>query len=169
MASWTQSKSFSLSKMGKTTGYCLQNVRLGYGIGSKHASAKVDRQWNSKKGYLHTDKTTIPKGVQAPLYWDTGSIYEHITVSAGDGKHMYDDGKKVKIYKYIPFLGWGETVNEVRVIKKATTTKKYYTVKKGDTLSAIAKKYGTTVKQLAKWNSIKNVNVIVVGQKLRVK
>ena len=45
----------------------------------------------------------------------------------------------------------------------------YYTVKKGDTLTAIAKKYGTTVAQLAKWNNIKNVNLIYAGQKLRVK
>lgn len=47
--------------------------------------------------------------------------------------------------------------------------KTYYTVKKGDTLSGIAKKYGTTVAQLAKWNNIQNVNIIRVGQKLRVK
>jgi LysM repeat protein len=47
--------------------------------------------------------------------------------------------------------------------------KEYYTVKKGDTLSGIAKKYKTTVKQLAEWNNIKNVNKISVGQKLRVK
>lgn len=52
----------------------------------------------------------------------------------------------------------------------STTTKKtYYTVKKGDTLSEIAEKYNTTVKQLASWNKIKNVNLISVGQKLRVK
>ena len=48
-------------------------------------------------------------------------------------------------------------------------TKEYYTVKKGDTLSGIAKKYNTTVKQLAEWNNIKDVNKIVTGQKLRVK
>lgn len=45
----------------------------------------------------------------------------------------------------------------------------YYVVKKGDTLTAIAKKYNTTVKTLADWNSIKNVNLIKVGQKLIVK
>ena len=44
-----------------------------------------------------------------------------------------------------------------------------YTVKKGDTLSEIAVKYGTTVAQLAKWNDIDDVNYIVVGQKLVVK
>ena len=42
----------------------------------------------------------------------------------------------------------------------------YYTVKKGDVLSRIAKKYNTTVSNLAKLNNIKNVNYIVVGQKL---
>ena len=49
------------------------------------------------------------------------------------------------------------------------TTKKYYTVKAGDTLSAIAKKYNTTVDKLVKLNTIKNANKIYVGQKLRVK
>lgn len=45
----------------------------------------------------------------------------------------------------------------------------YYTVKAGDTLSGIAKKYGTTVNRLASWNNIANVNKIYVGQRLRVK
>jgi lysozyme len=45
----------------------------------------------------------------------------------------------------------------------------YYTVKAGDTLSGIAKKYGTTVTQLVKLNNIKNKNLIYPGQKLRVK
>lgn len=43
-----------------------------------------------------------------------------------------------------------------------------YTVKKGDTLSAIAKKYNTTVNSLAKLNNIKNVNLIYVGQVLTI-
>lgn len=59
-------------------------------------------------------------------------------------------------------------VNRILYGKKETK-KEYYTVKKGDTLSGIAKKYNTTVKQLAEWNNIKNVNVIKAGQKLRVK
>lgn len=41
-----------------------------------------------------------------------------------------------------------------------------YTVKKGDTLGAIAKKYNTTASNIAKLNNIKNVNLIYVGQKL---
>lgn len=41
-----------------------------------------------------------------------------------------------------------------------------YTVKKGDTLGSIAKKYNTTASNIAKLNNIKNVNRIYVGQKL---
>lgn len=44
-----------------------------------------------------------------------------------------------------------------------------YVVKKGDTLSKIAQKYNTTVIQLAKLNNINNVNLIYVGQKIKVK
>jgi LysM repeat protein len=44
-----------------------------------------------------------------------------------------------------------------------------YTVKKGDTLTAIAKKYKTTVKKLVELNNIKNPNLIITGQKLKVK
>ena len=47
-------------------------------------------------------------------------------------------------------------------------TNKTHTVVKGDTLSAIAKKYGTTVNYLAKLNNIANVNLIYVGQVLKI-
>ena len=46
---------------------------------------------------------------------------------------------------------------------------KTYVVKKGDTLSGIAKKYGTTYQKIAKDNNIKNPNKIYVGQKLIIK
>ena len=45
---------------------------------------------------------------------------------------------------------------------------KYYTVKSGDTLSKIAKEYGTTHEALAQLNGIANPNKIYVGQKIRV-
>lgn len=43
-----------------------------------------------------------------------------------------------------------------------------YTVVKGDTLSAIAAKYGTTYQKLAEYNGISNPNVISVGQKIKI-
>lgn len=53
----------------------------------------------------------------------------------------------------------------------AKTTAVYHTVKRGDTLSAIASKYGTSVSAIQKLNSslIKNVNLIQIGWKIRVK
>lgn len=45
---------------------------------------------------------------------------------------------------------------------------KYHTVKRGETLGGIARKYGRTVKQLMNWNNIKNANTLRVGQRLRV-
>lgn len=44
-----------------------------------------------------------------------------------------------------------------------------YTVKKGDTLSKIAKTYDTTYQKIAEDNNIKNVNLIYPGQKLVIK
>ena len=41
-----------------------------------------------------------------------------------------------------------------------------YIVKRGDTLTQIARRYGTTVNRLAQINNIKNVNKIYVGQVL---
>ena len=43
-----------------------------------------------------------------------------------------------------------------------------YEVKSGDCLSVIAEKYGTTVKKLCELNSIKNPDLIYVGNKLLV-
>lgn len=45
----------------------------------------------------------------------------------------------------------------------------YYTVKRGDNLSKIAKMYGVTVAQLVAWNNIKNPNLIYPGQKILIK
>lgn len=55
-------------------------------------------------------------------------------------------------------------VNQILAAKSETT----YTVKSGDTLSAIASKYGTTVSALVKKNGISNPNLIYVGQKIKI-
>src|SRR5690606_30175023 len=51
---------------------------------------------------------------------------------------------------------------------KTTAKTTTYTVKKGDTLSHIAKRFGTTVSNLVKINNIKNPNLIYPGQKIRI-
>ena len=44
----------------------------------------------------------------------------------------------------------------------------YYTIQKGDTLTAIAKKYNTTVEKLVELNGIKNKNRIYAGTKIKI-
>lgn len=67
-----------------------------------------------------------------------------------------------------------KTINKTTVTtktqtKKPTDTKKYYTVKKGDTFTRIASNNGLTVQQLKKLNPGVNAGTIRVGQKLRIK
>ncbi len=45
----------------------------------------------------------------------------------------------------------------------------YYTVVQGDTLWAISKRYGVTLKDIVSLNDIPNANLIMPGQKIRVK
>ncbi len=44
-----------------------------------------------------------------------------------------------------------------------------YTVERGDTLSELALRFNTTVQEIAELNNIQNVNLIYVGEKLRIK
>lgn len=65
------------------------------------------------------------------------------------------------------------TVNKKEKTKKKKKSNKIkgkiYKVKPGDTLSQIASAAGVSVDNLAKWNGIKNKNVIYPGQKLKLK
>jgi GH25 family lysozyme M1 (1,4-beta-N-acetylmuramidase) len=60
-----------------------------------------------------------------------------------------------------------KAVNAKLAAKKPAAT--YYTVRRGDTLSGIARKYGTTVAAIQKLSGIRNANKIYAGQKIRVK
>ena len=60
-------------------------------------------------------------------------------------------------------------IKAMKQARAAAAAIKYHTVRSGDTLSGIAKKYGTTVKKLCQLNKIKETSVIRVGQKIRVR
>ena len=59
------------------------------------------------------------------------------------------------------------TVGTANSAPQGSTAPKYYTVKAGDTLASIAKKYHVSIKELKKWNNLKS-DKITVKQKLRV-
>ena len=60
-------------------------------------------------------------------------------------------------------------IKAMKQAKAEQAARRYHTVRSGDTLSGIAKKYGTTVKKLCQLNGIKETSVIRIGQKIRVR
>ena len=58
--------------------------------------------------------------------------------------------------------------NRVNEILKENYTN-YYVVQYGDTLSEIALKYNVSIDELVKLNNIKNIDLIYVGQKIKIK
>lgn len=61
-----------------------------------------------------------------------------------------------------------QKIVNARLIPTVTPTRKTYTVKPGDTLWGISRKYGTTVTNLVRLNKIKNPNLIYAGDVLYV-
>ncbi len=61
-----------------------------------------------------------------------------------------------------------ETTKPVKPSKPQTSSETIYIVKKGDTLSGIASRYGTTYQVLASYNGISNPNLIGVGQTIKI-
>lgn len=82
------------------------------------------------------------------------------TVTAKDGTPWYYIRIDGRIYGF---------VSSAYLTNNGAGAAEYHTVVKGETLTKIAKMYGTTVQNLVNLNGIKNPNVIDVGQKLRVK
>ena len=58
---------------------------------------------------------------------------------------------------------------KLKISGSASNNKQFYTIKSGDTLSGISKRFNTSIKMLQNWNGIKNANKIYAGQKIRVK
>lgn len=111
---WQQTTAFNLAKMGKTPGMCLQNVRLAYDIPPYYYDAKAAMLANKQAGTLHPI-STLPTNVAVPVFVDTASPNEHVEVA--DHGTFYSDGAKVADPTKQVYFGWGETLNEVRIVK----------------------------------------------------
>ena len=61
-----------------------------------------------------------------------------------------------------------KTIPMEKKCKHETPPATMHTVKKGETLSAIARKYGCSVQQIMKWNNLKNADALRIGQRLKV-
>lgn len=112
---WKQDRPFVVSRMGTTPGMCLRNVRIGFDpeIPPLYYDAKAAMIANRNAGTLH-DISTLPNNVAVPVFVDTASINEH--VEAAVNGVFYSDGKYVADPMSQKFFGWGETLNDVRVV-----------------------------------------------------
>ncbi|MFT0803055.1 LysM peptidoglycan-binding domain-containing protein [Bacillus swezeyi] len=77
------------------------------------------------------------------------------TVKAIQNLNSIKDANKIYVGQKLKISGSAST---------ASNQKQFYTIKSGDTLSGISKRFNTSIKTLQAWNDIKNANKIYAGQ-----
>ena len=143
-----------------------------------------------RSNYKTTDKTGNSYGNYVKIKHSNGyyTLYAHlkygsVTVKNGDkvskgqvvgymgatghctGAHLHFEVRDITDSKIDPTSYIDADLPEVEE-KGELTEETVYVVKKGDTLSGIASKYGTTYQKLAEYNNIENPNLIYAGQKI---
>lgn len=157
------------------SGYrCEKHEKAVGGNGGKdysHSGYAVDIDFYDKKGGKKIDSKNVVLKLE-----DLGHVYGIGYRCGGVQTRTHIDTKHRKWYgdeKYSMTASIGNSFYTYLKVEKEVipdTSYRYYYVKKGDTLSGIAKKYNTTVNKLMELNpSIKDKNKIYIGQKLRVK
>lgn len=109
--------------------------------------------------------TSVTKPQPKPASKTTAQLAEEVI--AGQWGNGEDRKKRLTAAGY-DYNAVQNIVNNKMAAKKKPVSV-YYVVKRGDTLSGIASKYGTTYTYLARLNGIADPNRIYPGQKIRVK
>lgn len=132
-------------------------------------TTKGTRPYSQRQQVVNLDKY-IKAETKKPAKKSSTEVAKDIVNGKGGWGNNPTRAKKLKAAGYNPTVVQGLINKIIADKKKKPSTKKYYTVKKGDTMTGIAKKYKTTLAKLDKLNpGIKNLNEIDIGQKVRVK
>ena len=167
---------------------------VGTGYTSDYIVAHSDGEVVSvRSNYKTTDKTGSSYGNYVKIKHENGyyTLYAHMkynTVNVKNGDKVIKDqtigymgstGHSTGVHLHFEVRDTNDTkidptpyINaDLPVIEEENNNNQneiVYVVKKGDTLSGIASKYGTTYQKLAEYNNIKNTNLIYVGQKIKI-
>ena len=107
-----------------------------------------------------TGETPAPAPTPAPVKKSNEEIADEVIAGKwGNGQERYDR---------LTTAGYDYAAVQAIVNEKMKPQYVTYTVRKGDTLSGIAKQFGTTYQKIAADNNIANPNYIVVGQQLKI-
>lgn len=137
-----------------------------------HSGYAVDIDFYDKKGGKKISSETVVLKLedmnhQGGIGYKCGGVSTRTHIDTKNRKWHGDESKSMTadVGNFHKYLGKDTASNNT-----VDNSARYYYVKKGDTLSGIAKKFNTTVDNLMKLNpSIKDKNKIYVNQKIRVK
>lgn len=170
-------KEISQKRIGQiVTAFCTSMEKSGY-----FCSLYSYADWLKRKVPLAVRKRfdvwVAHFGVSKPDYTAPHGMWQYTSAASVPGVHTRCDCNIA--YKDYPTIiknkglnGFSKKSNDSsKTNNKPDSSEKVitYVVKKGDTLSAIAAKYKTSVSKLVKDNSIKNPDLIYPGQKIKIK
>ncbi|MAA80165.1 MAG: hypothetical protein CL916_13005 [Deltaproteobacteria bacterium] len=132
------------------------------------------KKWNNlKKDTIYVGQKLKVTATSKSSSSKTSSRPKTYTIKKGDNLQKIATRYRVKVSD---LLRWNnlKNANKIYVGQKlklsgtAPAKTVIYKVRKGDNLQKIAKKYGTSIKNIKKWNNLKK-DTIYVGQKLKIK
>ena len=134
------------------------------------ANFKVDLWQYSSKGKVDGIKGNVDMNYCLNCEENTEQITGQLSIEEVanlviQGKYGVYPERKTKLES----MGYNYNEVQAKVNELMGVSGVTYKVKSGDTLSEIAQKFGTTVNKLATLNNIKNVNLIYVGQILKIR
>ena len=176
--------------MGYKGGYNTKNFPMSYNCGTLVDDAKKLGMWIENDAY-------VPEIGDGIIYnWDDngkgdcsrGAYHVGMVSAVNKGKGTFEviegnkgtaetcgtrnmsiNGRYIRGFIHPKYAGDGGSAAASPAPATSSGTQTItYKVKKGDTLSGIAAKYGTTYQKIARENGISNPNYIKVGQKLKI-
>ena len=148
--------------------FCRKLKAAGYAVGiysyksflEKYLTKEIRKQFPIWVAHTGVQQTTYEMSYQIWQFSHTGRV-AGITGDV-DLNYLYVE-TDVPVSSTVEVSKENSSTEEIQSNQQQT-----YVVQKGDTLTAIAKKFGTTVNKLATDNQIADPNKVYVGQKLRI-